>query len=160
MENENDTLINERYYEAVSGLTEAILHDYERWYRYIIDLPRDLQVVYTIGILNYQVLNGGLHQYFFNSYGQFAYLTIDHLKRIKALKAASILGRAIHEVNKDQYSVDEFRMRISERKLDRIVDFDEELADELEKLTDEYYALEGSEDDLLDQLGSYLAHFK
>jgi len=32
-----------------------------------------------------------LHQYFFNAYGQFGYLTVEHLKLIEAFKASNIL---------------------------------------------------------------------
>ncbi len=119
------------------------------WYSYVINLPIKLQIVYTTIIFHQQVLNGGLHQYFFNSYGQFAYLTVDHLKLIKAYKTAEILEKALSEVNFKQYSIDEFREKVFNRELDRIVNFDEALSEFLDKLDNEYDSLDEDLEQLL-----------
>lgn len=145
-----EEIIDNNYKKAVKGLNETILADKDLWYSHIINLPQNLQVTYTIAVLNQQVLNGGFHQYFFNSYGQFAYLTVDHLKSIKAFKSAAILDRAINLVNIEGMSLNEFRTKIFERELSRLVDFDDDLCDALEKLDDEYIDLDKDED--LEQL--------
>lgn len=140
-----DMIIEVYYRKAVEGLTENILDDQDIWYSYVINLPDELQITYTVDIFQQQVLNGGFHQYFFNSYGQFAYLTIEHLLSIQAIKSASILQRAVDEVNSERLSLNNFRKKIFNRELDRIVDFDEDLIDYLEKLDDEY---DNTEEDL------------
>lgn len=134
----NEEIIEKYYKEAVAGLNEAILNDKDLWYSYVANLPVHLQVVYTAVIFNQQVFNGGLHQYFFNSYGQFAYLTVEHLKLIKAVKASDILERAIQEVNSEKFSINDFRAKVFNRELDRIADFDGDLCNYLELLDDEY----------------------
>lgn len=135
-------VINSYYKEAVKGLNETILIEGELWYSHILYLPKHLQIVYTVEIFFQQVNSGGLHQYFFNRYGQFAYLTIDNFKLIKAFELAQILERALDKVNEEQYSIDEFRKRAYSRKLDRIVNFDRELADFLDELDDEIDSLD------------------
>ncbi|MGS2765243.1 DMP19 family protein [Sinomicrobium sp. M5D2P9] len=142
--------ITDKYYkEVVTGLNETILNDKDLWYSYVINLPLHLQIVYTIVVFHQQVFNGGLHQYFFNSYGQFAYLTVEQLKLIKAFKTSSILERAIREVNIENFSIDEFRAKIFNREIDRIVDFDEKLSEFLELLDNEYDDLDEDLEQLL-----------
>jgi hypothetical protein len=150
----NQEIIDNYYKEAVKGLNDLILQDKDLWYSYVINLPKNLQVVYTIAILHQQVLNGGLHQYFFNSYGQFSYLTVDNLKLVKALKTANILEKALSEVNIEEYSEGEFREKVFNRKLDRIANFDEQLTEILEVLDDEYYSLDEDLQELI------INHFK
>ncbi len=144
-----DEITDKYYKEAVAGLNEVILQDKDLWYSYVINLPIKLQIVYTTIIFHQQVFNGGLHQYFFNSYGQFAYLTVDHLKLIKAYKTAEILEKALSEVNFKQYSIDEFREKVFNRELDRIVNFDEALSEFLDKLDNEYDSLDEDLEQLL-----------
>jgi hypothetical protein len=145
--------ITDKYYkEAVTGLNETILNDKDLWYSYVINLALHLQIVYTIVVFHQQVFNGGFHQYFFNSYGQFSYLTVEHLKLIKAFKTSSILERAISEVNIENFSIDEFRAKIFNREIDRIADFDERLSEFLELLDNEY-------DDLNEDLEQLLVDY-
>ena len=117
-------LINEYYLEAVKELKEETLSDANLWYSHIISLPVKYQVVYTVWVFHTQIFNGGFHQYFFNAYGQFAYLTVEHLRLINAFKSADLLETAISQVNIKHYEVNEFRKRIFDRKAKRIVDFD------------------------------------
>lgn len=145
----NEEITDKYYKEAVIGMNNTILNDKDLWYNYVVNLPQHLQIVYTIVIFHQQVFNGGLHQYFFNSYGQFAYLTVEHLKLIKAFKTLNILERAISQVNIEELSVNEFRAKIFSRKLDRIADFDEELSDYLELLDNEYDDLDENLEQLL-----------
>lgn len=149
----NEEIINHYYKNAVEGLNEIILEDKDLWYSHIINLPQNLQATYTIVVFHEQIFNGGLHQYFFNSYGQFTYLTVEHLRSIKAFKSAAILDSAITLVNIEKMSLDEFRIKIFERELSRIVDFDDDLFDALTELDDEYYDLD---EDLEQLLADYL----
>ncbi|MDQ1161343.1 hypothetical protein QE422_001711 [Chryseobacterium sp. SORGH_AS 447] len=145
----NEEITSKYYADSVKGLNSKILNDKDLWYNYVINLPQNLQVTYTILIFHQQVFNGGLHQYFFNSYGQFAYLTIEYLKLIKAYQASKILEKAVEVVNSEKYSIDEFRTKIFNRKLDKITDFDDELWHLLEKLDDEYDNLDEDLEQLL-----------
>lgn len=145
----NEEITDSYYKKAVEELSEATLVDKDVWYSHILNLPEHLQVTYTVIIFDQQVFNGGFHQYFFNSYGQFAYLTIDNLRLIKAFKAADLLERATNLVNADQISLNEFRRKIFDRDFPKIVDFDDELFDALSVLDDEYYALEENLEQLL-----------
>ena len=135
----NEEIINHYYKNAIKGLNEIILQEKDLWYSHIINLPQNLQATYTIVVFHEQVFNGGLHQYFFNSYGQFAYLTVEHLRSTKAFKSAAILDSAITLVNIEKMNLDEFRTKIFERELSRIVDFDDDLCDALTELDDKYY---------------------
>lgn len=151
----NEEITDKYYKEAVTGLNEIILNDKDLWYSYVINLPLHLQIVYTIVVFHQQVFNGGLHQYFFNSYGQFAYLTVEHLKLIKAFKTSNILERAIQEVNIEELNVNEFRAKVFNRELDKVANFDEELCASLELLDIEYdYLDEDLEQLLVDYLES------
>lgn len=146
----NNQAITDKYYkEVVKDLNEVILHDRDLWYSYIINLPIHLQVVYTIITFHQQVYNGGFHQYFFNAYGQFAYLTLDNLKLIKAFQASAILEEALSKVNIEQYDEADFREKIFNRKIDRIVNFDNDLGDILNDLDNKYYSLEENLEQLL-----------
>jgi hypothetical protein len=108
------------------------------------------QVVYTVTLLNWQVENGGFHQYFFNSYGQFAYLTIKNLKLIRASQRADLLDAATHLVNGEYLIEDTFRHLIFNRELSKIVDFDQILFNKLNDLDDKYYNME--DENILDFL--------
>ncbi|MGJ1384486.1 DMP19 family protein [Sphingobacterium siyangense] len=145
----NEEITDSYYKKAVEKLGEATLQDKDVWYSHILNLPEHLQVTYTVIIVDQQVFNGGFHQYFFNSYGQFAYLTIDNLRLIGAFKAADILERATNLVNADQISLNEFRRKVFDRDFSKVVDFDDELFDALSALDDEYYALEENLEQLL-----------
>jgi hypothetical protein len=133
--------VEQLYSLAVQGITEYTLRDSDIWYSYVINLPIQQQVVYTIAILDQQVLNGGFHQYFFNSYGQFAFLTLENLELIGAKKTRAILAHALTLVNNENDSEEDFRRKVFNRQLPAISNFDEELMDQLEELDDEYYPL-------------------
>ncbi|MDQ0065120.1 DMP19 family protein [Chryseobacterium lathyri] len=137
-----ENIIDKTYNEAVKGLDEEILEDCDAWYNYIVNLPINQQVTYTIKLLNWQVENGGFHQYFFNSYGQFAYLTIKNLKLIGDIQRVDLLDTAVHLVNEEYLIEDTFRHLIFNRELSKIVDFDEILFNKLNELDDKYYDLE------------------
>lgn len=135
----NSEKISLYYKEAVSGLTEEVLEDNELWYRYVLHLPIRLQIVYTISVLHQQVYNGGFHQYFFNSYGQFAYATLNNLILVKAYTTSELLRNAIQIVNYENWSIEDFRQKIYERQIKKIVEFDRVLGEKLDLLDGKYY---------------------
>ena len=137
-----ENIIDKNYSEAVKGLDEEILNDCDAWYNYVLKLPKTQQVVYTIILFNWQIENGGFHQYFINSYGQFAYLTIKNLKLIEAPQRADLLDSATHLVNEEYFIEDKFRHLIFNREFSKIVDFDGALFDKLNELDDKYYDME------------------
>ncbi len=126
--------------QAVSEMDENMFNDADVWYSHVVNLPEKLQATYTIGILNQQVLNGGLHQYFLNSYGQFGYLTLEHLSSIKAYKISALLEKALMEVNSEHHDFNEFRYLIFNRRLSKVVNFDDKLFETLNNIDTEYYA--------------------
>jgi len=58
-------------------------------------LTRPEQIFYGVWELEAEVNNGGFHQYFFNSSGDYAFAIVDALKEIGAHQAATIVHRAI-----------------------------------------------------------------
>lgn len=133
--------INALYEKAVSGISESTLEDCDVWYSYVINLPPKERAAYCITVLDDQVQNGGFHQYFLNPYGQFAYLTLDILEEVDANEVRNLLVKVLNEVNKENLSESKFRHEIYDRKLERVVDFEDELFDFLDGCDDEYYTL-------------------
>ncbi|PIF46295.1 uncharacterized protein DUF4375 [Chryseobacterium sp. 52] len=136
-----ENIIDKTYSEAVKGLDEEILKDCDAWYNHVLNLPKAQQVVYTVILFQWQVENGGFHQYFLNSYGQFAYLTIKNLKLIEAYQRANLLDAATHLVNEEYLIEDDFRSLIFNREFSKIVDFDDILFDKLNEVDDKYYEM-------------------
>ncbi|MCB9232921.1 MAG: DUF4375 domain-containing protein [Bacteroidia bacterium] len=148
-----EDLINKKFDEAVGGIDARILSNFEDWYNYVENLPVHLRITYMIIILNQQVFNGGFHQYFFNGYGGFGYLTLESLRIINAGLVMDLLENVLESVNDDGIDIEEFNTQAYSKKLFKVVNFDEELMDYLEKCDDEYYDLE---EDLMKLLGQYL----
>lgn len=148
-----EELIDKKFNESVQGIDDKMLSNQEDWYTYVLNLPIHLRVVYTIAILHQQVFNGGFHQYFLNGYGLFGYLTLDSLKVINAHFIMNLLNKVLGEVNIEGFDVEEFRRKVFKKEFDKIVNFDDELSDFLERCDDEYYE---TEEDLSELLGQYL----
>lgn len=88
----DSALIDLVYESAVKGLKDEWLESKSsKWYDYIVNLPENEKVVYTIAVLDMQINNGGFNQYFVNGYGQFARETIKSLELINAQKTGEIL---------------------------------------------------------------------
>lgn len=153
-----ENIIDKTYSEAIKGLDEEILKECDTWYNYVLNLPQTQQVAYTIVLLNWQIENGGFHQYFLNSYGQFAYLTFKNLKLIEAPERAYLLDSATHLVNEEYFIEDKFRHVIFNREFSKIVDFDNLLFDQLNELDDKYYELE--QENIINLLENYLNNLK
>lgn len=136
-----ENIVESYYNESVKGINETLLKDNNAWYEYILNLPIAQQVVYTIVLFHSQVENGGFHQYFFNAYGQFAFLTLNNLKLIGAKNRFNLLSKALKEINDINLNEEKFRESVCTRKLDRIVNFEQRLFDYLNELDNEYYDL-------------------
>lgn len=140
----------ENYYlKAVEGIDENLLKDFDSWYQYVLQLPKHLETVYTILVLNQQVLNGGFHQYFYNPYGLFVYETIESLERIGAYKAKEMLQAALGKVNAESFGREEFRWKIFNREMDSLVLSDDDEEDYFSSLNNQYYLFEEDIDQLL-----------
>lgn len=150
----NQELIEKTYLESTRGIKEDwFVSDVPHWYSYVINLPKHLQVTYLTVVLENQVLNGGFHQYFANSYGQFAKETIDALIEIGAFKKSNLLDKALNIVQDESMSDEEFRKELVNKTLKKLFKYDD-LFDPLEELDDIYYDME--DEDIADLLGNYL----
>jgi hypothetical protein len=149
-----ENIIEKYYYESVKGINEVLLKDINAWYKYILNLPVAQQVVYTTVLFHSQIENGGFHQYLFNAYGQFAFLTLDNLKLVGANNRYNLLEKAIEEVYNENINEESFRERVFTRKLERITTFEQKLFDYLNELDRQYYDIEDEEIEEL--LANYL----
>ena len=149
-----ENIIEKEYYDSVKGLTQEVLDSSSVWYNYVLNLPKAQQVVYAVILFHTQVENGGFHQYFFNSYGQFAYLTLKNLKLIGSNKRAELLDEALKHVNHENLNEAVYRELIFSRKLSRIVNFDKELFKYLNNLDSRYSNIE--DEDVYELLEKYL----
>lgn len=113
-------------YPAVAAAFERILRRLERgasdpeaYNKRVLALPIALRTIYTIGTLEQEVLNGGFHQYFYNSSGQLAVETVEDLERIGAVRHADVLRKAIEQLGAES----EMQQRIREhRSLESFMD--------------------------------------
>ena len=137
--------IEKVYAEATMHLKEDWFSSSStEWYDHVMSLQERVRDTYLIVILHNQVFNGGFHQYFINRYGQFAYETIEALKRIRAFKKAKLLSLALKVVNPTETSRNEFRIKIWNRTLETIFDSDASM-EPLDNLDEQYYELEDDE---------------
>lgn len=88
---------------AAAGKDQAfwLIYDYMMWREpkpiarnSLSIFPRHMQLVYAAYNADVDLMNGGLEQYFFNSYGEHAEVAADGFEAIGAHKTASILRRA------------------------------------------------------------------
>ena len=149
----NRKLIDIYYKESVKALDKTILNDRDAWYHHIIQLPVHLQVVYTISNFHQQLFKGGFHLYFSKPHGQFAYLALENLWMIKAIKSFMILKGALNEVNMELHAPDKFREHAFQGTLKPLKESDEDFVDILDELDTEYYSLD---EDLEELLATYL----
>lgn len=148
-----EDLIKKTYIESTKGIKqEWFSSDISYWYSYVVNLPKHLQVTYLTVVLENQVLNGGLHQYFVNAYGQFAKETIDALIEIGAFKKSNLLDKALNIVQ-GKLDDQKFRHELSNKTLKKLF-IDDDLFDPLEELDNIYYELE--DEDITILLGAYL----
>ncbi|WP_075344217.1 DMP19 family protein [Tenacibaculum agarivorans] len=147
-------LIDKHFNDVVKGLDEKNLEDYNLWHSYVNSLEIKQKATYLASILDGQVFNGGFHQYFLNSYGTFANLTLEILEKMNSIKLYKILSKVINEVNYLKLNIEDFNKIIFNRNLDKLVNFDDDLYDSLDKYDDLYYQLR---DDLINDLGKFIS---
>jgi hypothetical protein len=149
----NSDLIDSYYSAATKGIKEEWFSGKynDKWYNYIVNLPEKEKIVYLIAILDEEIANGGISQYFVNRYGQFALETIEALKLIGAEKASSIVKRAYLKVNNENIPYSLFRKKIFLNKIDSLFE-DDDLDNYLEKLDNEYCEYE-------DNIGMLLVNY-
>jgi len=145
------------YHRAVVGLTEAIFAaPYPRWYDHVNNLPLPERLTYCVLEFDAQVGNGGLHQYFWNGYGQFAYETVAYLGLLGATAQAGIMRQALTLLETAEPVPAVLREKVNARTLVALNDFAEPLTSTLDKLSDAYFACP---EDLEERLQQFLANF-
>jgi hypothetical protein len=145
----NRQLIDIYYKEAIKDLDKKILKDKDLWYEHVLQLPEHLGVVYTITNFHQQLFKGGFHLYFSKTHGQFAYLALENLWLIKAIKSFLVLKSALNEVNYELFSQDEFREHVFNGTLELINVSNDDFVDILDELDTEYYSIDEDIEELL-----------
>ena len=87
-----------------------------------------------------QVCNGGLHQYFWNGYGQFAYETVAYLGLLGDTERARILRQALTVLELEEPEPAILREKVHARTLLALNDFVEPLTSVLDNLSEAYFA--------------------
>ena len=148
-------LIEKNYKDAVSGINTTWLTEPSlEWYNYITHLPKYPQMVYTLMVFDNQVFNGGFHQYFYNTFGQFAVETIDFLIEIKAFNKSRLLKKALDATSVGYENLESFRLDILKRRV-RAMFENQSLIELLEEVNEEYD--NDDSEDITDLLEPYLA---
>jgi hypothetical protein len=116
--NNNNQSIEYFYLRATKGIGFAILEhpDTLEWFMYVKNLPEPLKTVYAVTVLENQITNGGFDQYFSNLYGQFAFITIFALQKIKANQKSKLLTEALCIYNPLNLSEHEFAKWLTKRE--------------------------------------------
>ena len=86
--------------------------------------------------LEMEVNNGGLNQYFLNA-GQNCFETLRELQKMKKVKTAAILQRAIALVNPKKLPERDLITKLRRREVEEL--FDDKISDQLNKLDEEFY---------------------
>jgi hypothetical protein len=90
--------------DQADGVLEALRRSFYKCFVDIVtnvdtdrftELEPDARDIYVVGLLEGEVNNGGFSQYFWNTEGQHAEVTVDVLKRVGAKGTASLLRRAM-----------------------------------------------------------------
>ncbi len=132
-------LLEATYADAVRGMTEATLLDSRRWYEHIVSLPPPLRTTYCVFVLQVQVENGGFHQYFANSYGIFARLTVPMLVEFGAADAANFLQAAMTTLKLDRLTDNELHDVVGNRRYPARFEDVDEFGDALDLIDTGYY---------------------
>ncbi|MCB2411165.1 DMP19 family protein [Hymenobacter lucidus] len=144
------------YQRAIVDLTEEIFTaPYPSWYAHINHLPLPERLTYCVLEFDAQVNNGGLHQYFWNGYGQFGYETVAYLCLLGATTQAGILRQALTLLEAEEPVPDLLREKVDSRTLLALNDFVEPLTSGLDALSDAYYECAM---DMKDRIQQFLAN--
>jgi hypothetical protein len=76
-------------------VNKYVFDDPKKFNKALSRLPEGLQYCWLINDINYQILNGGFWQFFFNSSGERALETVEALRAVGAKEQAKILEKAI-----------------------------------------------------------------
>jgi len=101
----NKTIDNELLEKVWSNISSKLSKDPEKEYESLLKLSKSEQAIYIIWNLEAEINNGGFNQYYFNSSGQFADLTPDALKLIKANKFSELVSRANNIYKKEHRKI-------------------------------------------------------
>ncbi len=105
-------------------------------------LPPRIQVARCIHMLEAQVNNGGFHQFFFNSSGEYVPETLAALGQIGALKTRNLLSRAVAAAYPMGYPPDTAKHRASLASID-------DVASPLELIDAEFFRYDEPLDELV-----------
>lgn len=149
-----DEIIEENYQLAVQGMKQEWFEVIDnQWFSYVQNLPEKLKITYLVVVLDWQVVNGGFHQYFSNGYGQFSLMTIDALSKIGALQKADILKEVYKVVNYNNYDEMVFSEKLRRFEIDLLFK-----TNQLDNILSEFNDLYDSSNDIIDeQLKIYLS---
>jgi hypothetical protein len=99
--------------DLVSAVYAHVLHhvlpDLVHEVTIVAGLPKAVSAIYVTTLLDNEVLNGGFHQYFWNSSGDFALMTLEGLERLGAPKHAAVLQSAIATFEAERAVFDRYR---------------------------------------------------
>lgn len=153
-ERKMEKVIEENYQLAVQGMKQEWFEVIDnQWFSYVQNLPEKLKTTYLVVVLDWQVVNGGFHQYFSNGYGQFSLMTIDALSKIGALQKADILKEVYKVVNYNNYDEMVFSEKLRRFEIDLLFK-----TNQLDNILSEFNDLYDSSNDIIDeQLKIYLS---
>jgi hypothetical protein len=153
-ERKMEKVIEENYQLAVQGIKQEWFEVIDnQWFFYVQNLPEKLKITYLVVVLDWQVVNGGFHQYFSNGYGQFSLMTIDALSKIGALQKADILKEVYKVVNYNNYDEMVFSEKLRRFEIDLLFK-----TNQLDNILSEFNDLYDSSNDIIDeQLKIYLS---
>lgn len=134
-------------YDLIYYYTQKIIQEHS-----IQQLPYTLKVFHMIDILEAQVNNGGFHQLFTNSSGEYIYEIHQSLGLIKASHTQSLLEQAIGNILLCKETPESLNKQLQSLKPNRIYEVketikNEELYEQLSKIDNEFFKYE---DNLLD----------
>lgn len=97
---DSDTIWNESPEELAASALQVILDSHEKsperdFDEFLRELPHPWRAVYSTLMLQYEVDNGGFHQFFWNSDGSWNSETREDLVSIDALPVLSLFDKAV-----------------------------------------------------------------
>lgn len=132
---------NELEQTVVDNIMEKFDKNFTNEFEVVSGLSNGRKWIYTSWCLETEVNNGGFIQYFFNSTGQFAYLTLDGLEQLGIPEHANLLRRALVLLGLKENIFENLR---NENSIESFVEAREEV--DLSTLDDEFYELEENQD--------------
>jgi hypothetical protein len=83
--------------------------DPDRRREIVLGLPDDLRAVFTTMLVEMEVANGGFHQYFWNTSGQYAEAALAGYERLGAAQHAAIMREAMGVFGREQAQQQAFK---------------------------------------------------